>query len=116
MPGVEVLRPACEGACCSQHTLEIARKIALLDSRVKIAGERGEVERGQHGLPLDAPVTVAIERHLDTIETVDHILDLGKESDHRAGRPMASGTPEQVAAREPPRTGKPSAALLRPHG
>ncbi len=41
---------------------------------------------------------IHIEHHLDVILTADHVIDLGPEGGHAAGRVFVTGTPEQIAA------------------
>ncbi|MFH1151347.1 MAG: excinuclease ABC subunit UvrA [Actinomycetota bacterium] len=49
---------------------------------------------------------VVVEHNMDVIKVADHIIDLGPEGGDRGGEVVASGTPEQVAAKRRSHTGK----------
>ena len=55
---------------------------------------------------------VVIEHNLDVIKSADHIIDLGPEGGPGGGQIVASGTPEEVAAKEASLTGNFLAPLL----
>jgi excinuclease ABC subunit A len=42
---------------------------------------------------------VVIEHNLDVVKTADHVIDLGPEGGDEGGRVVATGTPEEIAAR-----------------
>jgi excinuclease ABC subunit A len=42
---------------------------------------------------------VIIEHNLDVIKMADHIIDMGPEGGREGGMVMATGTPEEVAAK-----------------
>jgi excinuclease ABC subunit A len=56
---------------------------------------------------------IVIEHNLDVIKTADWILDLGPEGGAEGGRVIATGTPEQVAARKTSVTGRYLAPYLK---
>ncbi len=59
------------------------------------------------GRLVDAGNTViVIEHNLDVIKTADYIIDLGPEGGDEGGYVVATGTPEEVAARKDSYTGK----------
>jgi excinuclease ABC subunit A len=99
--------------------------------RVKIASELSTLQRSKHTVYiLDEPTTglhladvqklleslnrlvdaghtvLLIEHHLDVIKTADHVIDLGPEGGHAGGEVVATGTPEEVAARMASHTGR----------
>ena len=98
--------------------------------RVKLATELSRRSTGRTIYILDEPTTglhisdvhklievlqtlvdtgntvVVIEHNLDVIKTADYIIDLGPEGGNRGGQVVASGTPEEVAAREGSYTGQ----------
>lgn len=62
---------------------------------------------------VDAGNTVLIiEHNLDVIKSADHIIDLGPEGGIRGGEIIATGTPEEVAAKEGSFTGNFLARIL----
>ena len=91
--------------------------------RVKLAAELSKVATGRTLYILDEPTTglhfadiqrllevlqrlvdagnsvVVIEHNLDVIKVSDWLIDLGPEGGEEGGRVIATGTPEQVAAR-----------------
>src|SRR5437588_380745 len=99
--------------------------------RIKIAAELSKLQRAKHTVyVLDEPTTglhladverllaslnrlvdaghtvLLIEHHLDVIKTADHVIDLGPEGGHAGGRVVATGTPEEIAARPSSHTGR----------
>ncbi|HZI92376.1 MAG TPA: excinuclease ABC subunit UvrA [Thermoleophilaceae bacterium] len=108
--------------------------------RVKLASELSKVATGRTLYILDEPTTglhfadvqrllemlsrlvdqgntvVVIEHNLDVIKTADRIIDLGPEGGEEGGRIMATGTPEQVAAKEGSYTGRFLAEIVKPAG
>ncbi len=102
--------------------------------RVKLATELSRRSTGKTLYILDEPTTglsfhdvasllavlqrlvdggntvIIIEHHLDMIKSADHIIDLGPGAGDRGGYVIATGTPEEVAAREE----CPTAQFLRP--
>ncbi|MEZ5460174.1 MAG: ATP-binding cassette domain-containing protein, partial [Steroidobacteraceae bacterium] len=65
-----------------------------------------------HRLRDEGNTIVVIEHNLDVIKTADWIVDLGPEGGEGGGRVVASGTPEQVAAKRGSHTGQYLAPLL----
>ncbi len=55
-----------------------------------------------------------IEHNLDVIKTADRIIDLGPEGGEEGGKIVATGTPEQVAAKEGSHTGRFLADIVEP--
>jgi excinuclease ABC subunit A len=49
---------------------------------------------------------VVIEHNLDVIKAADFVIDLGPEGGAGGGQVIASGTPEEVAARDASFTGQ----------
>ena len=108
--------------------------------RVKLASELSKVATGRTLYILDEPTTglhfadvqrllemlsrlvdqgntvVVIEHNLDVIKTADRIIDLGPEGGEEGGKIMATGTPEQVAAKEGSYTGRFLAEIVKPVG
>ena len=108
--------------------------------RVKLASELSKVATGRTLYILDEPTTglhfadvqrllemlsrlvdqgntvVVIEHNLDVIKTADRIIDLGPEGGEEGGKIMATGTPEQVAAKEASYTGQFLAEIVKPAG
>ena len=108
--------------------------------RVKLASELSKVATGRTLYILDEPTTglhfadvqrllemlsrlvdqgntvVVIEHNLDVIKTADRIIDLGPEGGEEGGKIMATGTPEQVAAKEASYTGQFLAEIVTPAG
>jgi excinuclease ABC subunit A len=102
--------------------------------RIKLAAELSRVDTGNTLYILDEPTTglhfddikkllgvlnrlvdlgntvIVIEHHLDVIKSADWLIDLGPEGGAGGGRIMASGTPEDIAARDNNITGR----YLRP--
>jgi excinuclease ABC subunit A len=105
--------------------------------RVKLAKELSKRPTGRTVYILDEPTTglhlkdvqkllevvnrlveagntvIVIEHNLDVIKTADWILDLGPEGGGEGGRVIATGTPEQVAARKTSVTGRYLAPYLK---
>ena len=105
--------------------------------RVKLAKELSKRPTGRTVYILDEPTTglhlkdiqkllevinrlvetgntvIVIEHNLDVIKTADWILDLGPEGGGEGGRIIATGTPEQVAARKSSVTGQYLAPYLK---
>ncbi|HEX9009036.1 MAG TPA: excinuclease ABC subunit UvrA [Holophagaceae bacterium] len=105
--------------------------------RVKLAKELSKRATGRTVYILDEPTTglhlkdiqkllevvnrlvetgntlIVIEHNLDVIKTADWILDLGPEGGGEGGRIIATGTPEQVAARKTSVTGRYLAPYLK---
>ena len=91
--------------------------------RIKLASELAKVATGRTLYILDEPTTglhfadiqkllevlqrlvdagnsvVVIEHNLDVIKTADRIIDMGPEGGEEGGTLMATGTPEEIAAR-----------------
>jgi excinuclease ABC subunit A len=108
--------------------------------RVKLASELSKVATGRTLYILDEPTTglhfadvqrllemlsrlvdqgntvVVIEHNLDVIKTADRIIDLGPEGGEEGGRIMATGTPEQVAAKKGSYTGQFLAHIVKAAG
>ncbi len=106
--------------------------------RVKLASELQKVATGRTLYILDEPTTglhfadverllemlgrlvdagntvVVIEHNLDVIKTADRIIDLGPEGGEEGGQVVATGTPEQVAAKEGSHTGEFLAGVVKP--
>ncbi len=106
--------------------------------RVKLASELSKVATGRTLYILDEPTTglhfadvqrllemldrlveqgntvVVIEHNLDVIKTADRIIDLGPEGGEEGGRVLATGTPEQVAAKAGSYTGQFLAEVVKP--
>jgi excinuclease ABC subunit A len=104
--------------------------------RVKLASELAKKATGRTLYILDEPTTglhfddirrlldvlhrlvdqgnsvIVIEHNLDVIKTADHIVDLGPEGGDAGGHVVASGTPEEIAARPGSYTGEFLAPLL----
>jgi excinuclease ABC subunit A len=102
--------------------------------RIKLAAELSRADTGNTLYILDEPTTglhfddikkllgvlnrlvdlgntvIVIEHHLDVIKSADWLIDLGPEGGAGGGRIMATGTPEEVAARDDNITGR----YLRP--
>jgi excinuclease ABC subunit A len=98
--------------------------------RVKLATELSRRSNGRTLYILDEPTTglhkddikrllqildrlvetgntvVVIEHNLDVVKTADHIIDLGPEGGELGGSLVASGTPEEIAARPTSYTGQ----------
>ncbi len=58
---------------------------------------------------------VVIEHNLDVIKCADWIVDLGPEGGDGGGCVVATGTPEEIAARSDSHTGRFLAPLLERH-
>jgi len=108
--------------------------------RIKLAAELGRVDTGKTLYILDEPTTglhfedikkllavlhrlvdlgntvVVIEHNLDVIKTADWIIDLGPEGGDAGGYVVATGTPEEIAAREDNHTGRFLRAVLERNG
>ncbi|MGH2922415.1 MAG: excinuclease ABC subunit UvrA, partial [Solirubrobacterales bacterium] len=106
--------------------------------RVKLATELSKVATGDTLYILDEPTTglhfadvqrlldvldrlvdagntvVVIEHNLDVIKSADHVIDLGPEGGEGGGEVIATGTPEQVAAKPGSYTGEFLAELVEP--
>ncbi|MSO42421.1 MAG: excinuclease ABC subunit UvrA [Solirubrobacterales bacterium] len=106
--------------------------------RVKLATELSKIATGDTLYILDEPTTglhfadvqrllevldrlveagnsvIVIEHNLDVIKTADWIVDLGPEGGEEGGGVVATGTPEQVAARPDSYTGQYLAELVEP--
>ncbi len=106
--------------------------------RVKLATELSKVATGDTLYILDEPTTglhfadvqrlldvldrlveagntvIVIEHNLDVIKTADSIIDLGPEGGEEGGEVVATGTPEQVAARPDSYTGQYLSAIVEP--
>ena len=104
--------------------------------RVKLSRELGKAQTGRTLYVLDEPTTglhfediqkllkvlqalvdagnsvVVIEHNLDVIKCADWIIDLGPEGGARGGRLLATGTPEQIAAKPGSFTGEHLAKVL----
>ncbi len=98
--------------------------------RIKLATELGRVETGNTLYILDEPTTglhfddikkllfvlqrlvdlgntvIVIEHNLDVVKSADWLIDLGPEGGDAGGQVVATGTPEEVAAREDNHTGR----------
>ena len=98
--------------------------------RIKLATELARRDTGRTLYVLDEPTTglhthdvkrllailnrladsgstvIVIEHNLDVIKTADYIIDLGPEGGDEGGTVVATGTPEQIAAREQSYTGQ----------
>src|SRR6202008_110817 len=59
-----------------------------------------------HRLRDEGNTIVVIEHNLDVIKTADWVIDLGPEGGDGGGRIVATGTPEQLAARKESHTGQ----------
>ncbi len=105
--------------------------------RVKLATELSKRATGRTLYVLDEPTTglhfadvekllevlhrlvdggntvIVIEHNLDVIKTADRIVDLGPEGGLRGGKIIATGTPEEVAAKAGSATGEYLARVLR---
>src|SRR5262249_14439519 len=103
--------------------------------RVKLASELQKRSTGRTVYVLDEPTTglhfedinkllgvlqglvdkgntvIVIEHNLDVIKTADWVIDMGPEGGWGAGRVIATGRPEAVAADEASHTGR----FLKPH-
>lgn len=66
-----------------------------------------------HRLAAHGNTVVVIEHNLDVIKTADWLIDLGPEGGDGGGRIIATGTPEDVAARKISHTGRFLAPLLK---
>jgi len=66
-----------------------------------------------HRLRDEGNTIVVIEHNLDVIKTADFLIDLGPEGGEGGGQIVATGTPEEVAARAGSWTGKYLAPLLK---
>ncbi|MGH2922696.1 MAG: ATP-binding cassette domain-containing protein, partial [Solirubrobacterales bacterium] len=106
--------------------------------RVKLASELCKVATGRTLYILDEPTTglhfavvqrlldvldrlveagntaIVIEHNLDVIKSADHVIDLGPEGGEGGGELIATGTPEQVAAKPGSYTGEFLADLVEP--
>ena len=104
--------------------------------RVKLASELQRKQSGKTFYILDEPTTglhfedvrqllvvlqrlvesgntvLVIEHNLDVIKSADYIIDMGPEGGDRGGKVIATGTPEQVAAKNVGYTGKYIAKML----
>ena len=104
--------------------------------RVKLASELQRKQTGKTFYILDEPTTglhfedvrqllvvlqrlvdsgntvLVIEHNLDVIKSADYIIDMGPEGGDRGGKVIATGTPEQVAAKNVGYTGKYIAKML----
>ena len=104
--------------------------------RVKLASELQRKQTGKTFYILDEPTTglhfedvrqllvvlqrlvdsgntvLVIEHNLDVIKSADYIIDMGPEGGDRGGKVIATGTPEQVAAKNVGYTGKYVAKML----
>ncbi len=69
-----------------------------------------------HRLRDHGNTVVIIEHNLDVIKTADWIVDLGPEGGSGGGKIIATGTPEQVAARKGSFTGQFLAPMLKRRG
>ncbi len=58
-----------------------------------------------HELVEQGNSVVVIEHNLDVIKTADHIIDIGPEGGDGGGRIVATGSPEEVAAKPESHTG-----------
>ena len=65
-----------------------------------------------HELVEQGNTVVVIEHNLDVIKTADWIIDIGPEGGDGGGRIVATGTPEEVAARPDSHTGRYLKAIL----
>ncbi|RHW40186.1 excinuclease ABC subunit UvrA [Lysinibacillus yapensis] len=98
--------------------------------RVKLASELHRRSTGKSFYILDEPTTglhvhdiarllqvlqrlvengdtvLVIEHNLDVIKTADYIIDLGPEGGEKGGTILATGTPEEIAARKESYTGR----------
>lgn len=105
--------------------------------RVKLASQLALSESGRTLYVLDEPTTglhfedvarllgvlnalvdrgnsvLVIEHHLDVIKCADWVIDLGPEGGRAGGQIMATGTPEQIAARPENQTGRFLGPLLQ---
>lgn len=52
-----------------------------------------------HRLVENGDTVLIIEHNLDVIKTADHVIDLGPESGQKGGQIIATGTPEDIAAK-----------------
>jgi excinuclease ABC subunit A len=109
--------------------------------RVKLSSELSKIATGRTLYILDEPTTglhfadvqrllemldrlveqgntvVVIEHNLDVIKTADRIIDLGPEGGEEGGLIVATGTPEQVAAKaDRSYTGQFLAEIVKPAG
>jgi excinuclease ABC subunit A len=106
--------------------------------RIKLATELSKVATGETLYILDEPTTglhfadvqrlldvlgrlvdagntvVVIEHNLDVIKTADWLVDLGPEGGEGGGEVVATGTPEEVAAKGGSYTGRFLAGLVEP--
>ena len=57
------------------------------------------------GLVDKGNTVIVIEHNLDVIKSADWIIDMGPEGGHKGGTVVATGTPEEVAARPESHTG-----------
>jgi excinuclease ABC subunit A len=109
--------------------LKIARELTLAGTRGARNGRRNLyiLDEPTTGLHLDDVRTlcrvldrlvdaghtvIVIEHHLDVIKRADWIIDLGPGAGAAGGRPVASGTPETVAAAADSVTGRYLRAVL----
>ena len=98
--------------------------------RVKLAAELSRIPRGHTVYILDEPTTglhladidqllkvlfrlrdmgnsvIVIEHNLDVIKTADHIIDIGPDGGDAGGKIVATGTPEEIAAKKNSHTGR----------
>jgi excinuclease ABC subunit A len=104
--------------------------------RVKLSRELGKAQTGRTLYVLDEPTTglhfediqkllkvlhalveagnsvVVIEHNLDVVKCADWVIDLGPEGGARGGQLLATGTPEQIAAKPGSFTGEHLARVL----
>lgn len=105
--------------------------------RVKLASELQRKQTGKTFYILDEPTTglhfedvrqllevlqrlvdsgntvLVIEHNLDVIKSADYIIDMGPEGGDRGGQVIATGTPEEVAAKNVGYTGQYIAKMLK---
>jgi excinuclease ABC subunit A len=114
--------------------LELGRGAATLSAgeaqRVKLARELGKRAKGRTLYVLDEPTrglhfvdvevlvaalhalvdaghtVVVVEHHVDVVKTADHVIDMGPGGGPHGGLVVATGTPEDIAARPGNKTGE----------
>ena len=77
------------------HTHDVAKLIAILQRLVSVGN-----------------TVIVIEHNLDVIKVADYIIDLGPEGGDGGGTVVATGTPEEIAARADSYTGQFLAPIL----